>query len=79
MDIPDAADPVMRDERDDDIDELVALDELDLDLDEVDLDLQGVEIALERLDDGTYRTDELDGRPIPDDVLERNPLARRAP
>ncbi len=71
MDIPDApADPAMLDE----------LDELDdLDLDAVERDLLGVEIALQRLDEGTYRTDELDGRPIPDEVLERDPIARRAP
>jgi hypothetical protein len=51
----------------------------DLDLDVVERDLAGVEIALERLDAGTYRTDEIDGRPIPDEVLERDPTARRAP
>ena len=75
MDIPDApADPAMLDELD------VALDDLDdLDLDAVERDLLGVEIALQRLDEGTYRTDELDGRPIPDAVLERDPIARRAP
>ena len=68
VDIPDApADPAM-------------LDDLDvLDLDAVERDLLGVEIALQRLDEGTYRTDELDRRPIPDDVLERDPIARRAP
>ena len=61
-------------------DELDEPDESDaLDLDAVERDLRGVEIALERLDEGTYRTDELDGRPIPDDVLERDPIARRAP
>jgi RNA polymerase-binding transcription factor DksA len=51
----------------------------DLDLDAVERDLVGVELALERLDAGTYRTDEIDGRPIPDEVLERDPIARRAP
>jgi RNA polymerase-binding transcription factor DksA len=51
----------------------------ELDLDAVERDLVGVEIALERLDAGTYRTDEVDGRPIPDEVLERDPIARRAP
>ena len=56
------------------------LDQLDeLDLDAVERDLRGVEVALERLDAGTYRTDEIDGRPIPDEVLERDPIARRAP
>ena len=43
------------------------------DLDAVERDLAGVEIALERLDEGTYWTDELDGRPIPDDVLDATP------
>ena len=52
---------------------------VDLDLDAVERDLLGVEIALQRLDEGTYRNDELDGRPIPDAVLERDPIARRAP
>ncbi len=67
MDLPDAtAHPPMPDQ----------LDELDLDA--VERDLRGVELALERLDGGTYRTDEIDGRPIPDDVLERDPIARRA-
>ena len=59
------------------LDELDELDELDLDA--VERDLRGVEVALERLDAGTYRTDEIDGRPIPDEVLERDPIARRAP
>ena len=49
------------------------LDELDLDA--VERDLRGVEVALERLDDGTYWTDEVDGQPIPDDVLVRRPAA----
>jgi RNA polymerase-binding transcription factor DksA len=68
VDIPDApADPATLDDLD------------DLDLDAVERDLLGVEIALQRLDEGTYRTDELDGRPIPDEVLEHDPIARRAP
>jgi RNA polymerase-binding transcription factor DksA len=58
-------------------DDPTTLDELDLDA--VERDLVGVEIALERLDEGTYRTDELDGRPIPDEVLDRDPITRRAP
>jgi RNA polymerase-binding transcription factor DksA len=62
----------------DPLDDLDTLD-VDLDLDAVERDLVGVEIALERLDAGTYRTDEIDGRPIPDEVLERDPIARRAP
>jgi RNA polymerase-binding transcription factor DksA len=61
----------------DDVDEVEDVD--DVDLDAVERDLLGVEVALERLDAGTYRTDELDGRAIPDEVLERDPIARRAP
>jgi hypothetical protein len=61
------------------LDDLDDLDDPDLDLDAVERDLVGVELALERLDAGTYRTDEIDGRPIPDEVLERDPIARRAP
>ena len=49
-----------------------------LDLDRVEHDLAGVEAALHRLDDGTYWTDEVDGRPIPDEVLAADPVARRA-
>jgi hypothetical protein len=61
-------------------DRLVERDELaDLDLDAVERDLHGVEVALERLDEGTYWTDEIDGRAIPDEILERDPIARRAP
>ena len=84
VDSPDAAaDPaplVASDDVDDPdpLDDLDALD-VDLDLGAVERDLVGVEIALERLDAGTYGTDEIDGRPIPDEVLERDPIARRAP
>jgi len=60
-------------------DHLVAAVELvELDLDAVERDMHGVEVALERLDEGTYWTDEIDGRPIPDEILERDPIARRA-
>jgi hypothetical protein len=52
---------------------------VELDLDAVERDMHGVEVALERLDEGTYWTDEIDGRPIPDEILERDPIARRAP
>ncbi len=48
-----------------------------VDLDAVERDLTAVEVALNRLADGTYWTDEVTGRPIPEDVLVRNPLARR--
>jgi RNA polymerase-binding transcription factor DksA len=62
------------------VDEVDEVDDVDdVDLDAVERDLLGVEVALERLDAGTYRTDELDGRAIPDEVLERDPIARRAP
>ena len=50
----------------------------ELDLDTVERDLAGVEAALERLDQGTYFTDEVTGEPIPLEVLETNPTARRA-
>jgi hypothetical protein len=49
-----------------------------LDLDRIERDLAGVETALARLDDGTYWCDEVTGRPIPDDVLAADPVARRA-
>jgi RNA polymerase-binding transcription factor DksA len=49
-----------------------------MDLDAVERDLVAVEAALHRLADGTYWTDEVTGAPIPDHVLVRNPLARRA-
>lgn len=41
-------------------------------------DLDAVEAALARLADGTYRTDEITGEPIPDHVLADDPTARRA-
>ena len=47
------------------------------DLDRIERDLADVEEALARLDAGTYWTDEVTGEPIPNEVLERNPLARR--
>jgi RNA polymerase-binding transcription factor DksA len=52
--------------------------------DEVDLtaiaaDLADVEVALARLDAGTYFTDEVTGRPLPDELLADRPTARRAP
>lgn len=50
-----------------------------VDLDRVAADLDGVEAALARLDDGTYWTDEVTGRPIDDAVLAADPVARRAP
>ena len=47
------------------------------DLDHVGRRLADVEAALERLDTGTYWTDEVTGEPIPDHVLEADPVARR--
>jgi RNA polymerase-binding transcription factor DksA len=47
-------------------------------LDAIEADLRNVEVALNRLADGTYWTDEITGQPIPDDVLVRDPTARRA-
>jgi RNA polymerase-binding transcription factor DksA len=50
----------------------------DVDLDAIERDLTGVEVALSRLAEGTYRTDEVTGSPIPDHVLVADPIARRA-
>ena len=50
-----------------------------VDLDTIERDLADIEAALTRLDNGTYFTDEVTGQPIPDAVLEANPLARRNP
>jgi len=50
-----------------------------IDLDAVERDLADVEMALSRLDAGTYWVDEISGQPLPDAVLEANPLARRNP
>ena len=49
-----------------------------MDLDAIGRDLDAVEAALERLAQGTYRTDEVTGAPIPDEVLAGDPTARRA-
>lgn len=51
----------------------------DLDLDDVERTLDGVGAALERLDDGSYWTDEVTGEPLPDELLEADPVARRTP
>jgi RNA polymerase-binding transcription factor DksA len=50
-----------------------------IDLDAIEKDLADVETALNRLDAGTYWTDEVTGQPLPDSLLEANPLARRNP
>jgi RNA polymerase-binding transcription factor DksA len=48
-------------------------------LDELAEDLAGVDRALERLEDGTYWTDEITGEALPDELLDADPTARRAP
>ncbi len=50
----------------------------DVDLAAFERDLDAIEAALARLADGTYRTDEITGEPIPDRVLADDPTARRA-
>ena len=45
-------------------------------LEQVDAELTDVEYALKRLDDGTYGTCEVDGKPIPEERLEAMPAAR---
>lgn len=49
-----------------------------LDLDRIDADLDSVETALVRLENGTYFTDEVTGRPLDERLLTSNPIARRA-
>jgi RNA polymerase-binding transcription factor DksA len=48
------------------------------DLDEIDACLDAVEIALVRLENGTYFTDEVTGKPLDERLLISNPIARRA-
>ena len=48
------------------------------DLDAIARDLADVETALARLDEGTYRLDEVTGEPLPDELLAARPTARRA-
>ena len=45
-------------------------------LEQVEAELADVEHALQRLDDGTYGTCEVDGKPIPEERLEALPAAR---
>ncbi|MHB1128669.1 MAG: hypothetical protein ACYC06_01290 [Ilumatobacteraceae bacterium] len=49
-----------------------------LDLDGIDAELDAVEIALVRLENGTYFTDEITGKPLDEHLLTNNPIARRA-
>ena len=44
----------------------------------IEADLDAVQAALGRLADGSYWTDEVTGEPIDVDVLEADPLVRRA-
>jgi len=46
--------------------------------DEIEADLAAVEVALARLDAGTYWTDEVTGEPLPEELLQQHPAARRA-
>jgi len=45
-------------------------------LEQVEAELDDVEHALRRLDDGTYGTCEVDGKPIPEERLQALPAAR---
>jgi len=49
-----------------------------IDLDAIEADLDGVQLALGRLADGSYWSDEVTGAPIPVEVLDADPLVRRA-
>ena len=45
-------------------------------LEQIEAELADVEHALKRLDDGTYGTCEVDGKPIPEERLEAMPATR---
>jgi len=49
-----------------------------IDLDAIEADLDAVQGALGRLAEGNYWTDEVTGAPIPVEVLDADPLIRRA-
>ena len=49
-----------------------------IDLDAIEADLDGVQLALGRLADGSYWSDEVTGAPIPVEILDADPLVRRA-
>ena len=55
-----------------------ATEDVAVDLDAISSDLDATQVALDRLADGTYWSDEVTGEPIPDDVLDADPTARRA-
>ena len=48
-----------------------------LDLDEIHTNLDAVEIALVRLENGTYFSDEITVKPLDEQLLSDNPIARR--
>ena len=48
------------------------------DLDVIDANLDSVEIALVRLENGTYFSDEITGKPLDEQLLSESPIARRA-
>lgn len=48
-----------------------------LDLDALEAELEAVEASLERLDSGAYGICEVSGVELPDELLERDPTARR--
>lgn len=48
------------------------------DLDDIDASLNAVEVALVRLENGTYFTDEITGKPLDEQLLISNPIARRS-
>ena len=48
------------------------------DLERVAQDLSDVERALERLEDGSYFTDEITGRPLCEELLAEQPTRRHA-
>jgi RNA polymerase-binding transcription factor DksA len=73
----DATESPRPDEPDDAVEPHDAVDTA-VDLAAAERDLAAVEAALVRLDAGTYWTDEVTGEPIPDHVLEADPLARRS-
>lgn len=49
-----------------------------LDVNGIDAELDAVEVALVRLENGTYFTDEITGKPLDEQLLIKNPIARRA-
>ena len=49
-----------------------------VDLDEIEAKLDAVEVALVRLENGTYFTDEVTGKPLDEQLLISNPIARRS-